>query len=176
MEEKRTQSPSDPFPKRQKPDPEEEAKMLKGTADPEHYDEWKAKEEAFHIEQAKLRSEIRIKEGREKPVDSCSKVYLILDGTLPVPPDIVSKLEYREPYLMFEGLSPESLKELQGDLELHKKFRADIDYANYWTSLQTLCKFYMDYGSSFRKGGSLSEHKVYKDGIDDVCGEGIKLD
>lgn len=57
-------------------------------------DGWEAKEEEFHLKQAQLRSEIRIKEGREKAIDILAKnvhlyhanhtdanIHVDLDGT-----------------------------------------------------------------------------------------------
>ena len=41
------------------------------------FEEWRQKDEKFHLAQEKLRTEIRIKQGREKPVDFINKVALI---------------------------------------------------------------------------------------------------
>lgn len=43
----------------------------------EHYDEWAQKEEAFHLQQQKQRSAIRLVEGREKPIDVLAKNLLL---------------------------------------------------------------------------------------------------
>jgi hypothetical protein len=37
------------------------------------YQYWQKKEEAFHFEQSKVRSQIRLREGRAKPIDVLSK-------------------------------------------------------------------------------------------------------
>ena len=39
----------------------------------EQFAEWIQQEENFHLQQAQLRSEIRLKEGRAKPIDSRSR-------------------------------------------------------------------------------------------------------
>jgi hypothetical protein len=135
------------------------------------YNQWKEKEEAFNIEQAKLRSGIRIKEKREKPVDFFTKVYETLEHHLPPPNDFNKKSEYMEPYKFFEDISHDEILELYEDIRLHSQFESGIEYSNYWTSLLTLCNFYMEFGNpkaKTQKGKILDEHKIFKEGIDEV--------
>ena len=100
------------------------------------YKNWDAKTDAFHIDQAKLRSEIRIKEHREKFVDSFAKIWMIFDRSIKVPEDFCQNQEYRESYKILERVPLGEFKELYNDIEMHGKFRTDIDYANYWNSLR----------------------------------------
>ena len=44
----------------------------------EQYSDWHQKEEAFHLEQARVRSKIRLVEGREKPIDILAKNIILL--------------------------------------------------------------------------------------------------
>jgi hypothetical protein len=44
----------------------------------EQYADWHQKEESFHLEQARVRSKIRLVEGREKPIDILAKNILLL--------------------------------------------------------------------------------------------------
>ena len=44
----------------------------------EQYADWHQKEETFHLEQARIRSKIRLVEGREKPIDILAKNILLL--------------------------------------------------------------------------------------------------
>eukprot|EP00826_Nyctotherus_ovalis_P054465 TRINITY_DN7134_c0_g1_i3.p1 TRINITY_DN7134_c0_g1~~TRINITY_DN7134_c0_g1_i3.p1 ORF type:complete len:475 (-),score=193.15 TRINITY_DN7134_c0_g1_i3:99-1523(-) len=127
---------------------------------------WEANSEAFHIEQAKQRSEIRIKEHREKPIDFFAKIWLIFDRKLKVPEDFCQNKEYRESYIIFEKLSPNDFSEIYNDIEVYSKFRPDEDYVNYWNSLLVLCKFYEENGGS--------EHEVYKEGVDEAVEEDVK--
>lgn len=43
------------------------------------YGDWMKKEEDYHIEQTKVRSKIRLMEGREKPVDLLAKSILLFE-------------------------------------------------------------------------------------------------
>ena len=61
--------------------------LTSGTQD---YDKWRAKEEEFHLEQAVLRSKIRISNNREKPIDHLAKVILIIEGKLETTQDFLS--------------------------------------------------------------------------------------
>ena len=44
----------------------------------EQYADWHQKEDAFHLEQARVRSKIRLVEGREKPIDILAKNIILL--------------------------------------------------------------------------------------------------
>ena len=52
---------------------EEEMAMLAWERARAEYQDWEKKEEEFHFEQSKVRSEIRLQEGRAKPIDVLSK-------------------------------------------------------------------------------------------------------
>jgi hypothetical protein len=69
------------------------------------YEEWREKDEKFHLAQEKLRTEIRIKQGREKPIDFIHKVLMIWKGFFPIPSDFLEIPEYQQPYLMYDLLS-----------------------------------------------------------------------
>jgi hypothetical protein len=123
---------------------------------------WEQKEEEFHLSQAKLRSEIRIKEGREKAIDILAKNLNLFhaanapDANIPVDLDgIISALvhltcamlshlrlllmlivELTEPYKIFDGLGIQDLDDLRRDLKMQLQFGSDL---NYWESLMTIC-------------------------------------
>ena len=52
---------------------EEEMAMLARERARAEYQDWEKKEEEFHFEQSKVRSESRLREGRAKPIDVLSK-------------------------------------------------------------------------------------------------------
>eukprot|EP01017_Pseudomicrothorax_dubius_P014453 TRINITY_DN16879_c0_g1_i1.p1 TRINITY_DN16879_c0_g1~~TRINITY_DN16879_c0_g1_i1.p1 ORF type:complete len:165 (-),score=44.57 TRINITY_DN16879_c0_g1_i1:34-528(-) len=56
---------------------EEERERTSREREQEAYEIWLAKEKEFHLEQAKIRAEIRIKQGREQPIDNLIKVVMI---------------------------------------------------------------------------------------------------
>merc|ERR1712136_283862 len=46
-----------------------DTEMMQREKEAEHFKVWEDQEDKFHLEQAKLRSRIRIKDGRAKPID-----------------------------------------------------------------------------------------------------------
>mmetsp|Transcript_16090 Transcript_16090/g.41105 ORF Transcript_16090/g.41105 Transcript_16090/m.41105 type:complete len:678 (+) Transcript_16090:112-2145(+) len=93
------------------------------------------KEEEFHLEQAKVRSDIRLREGRAKPVDLLAK-NLHMDPThyihLPVP------------YEIFENISLEELKDLEADIGMHQELDVqEEEHKEFWDCLMTVCKSHL---------------------------------
>jgi hypothetical protein len=77
--------------------------------------DWEEKEEKFHLQQAAARSEIRIREGREKAIDLLAKNLLLTKTQDPVDPEapLDMDIELTEPYRIFDGLELAELEELQ---------------------------------------------------------------
>jgi hypothetical protein len=118
------------------------------------YDEWKQKDDKFHLAQEKLRTEIRIKQGREKPVDFAGKVLMIWKGFHNIPHDFFDIPEYERPYLLYELLDIESLKELYNELKIH--LAIDIERL---ANKKFVC-FYIDIASNFKQFHDLNEEDL----------------
>lgn len=120
------------------------------------YDEWCNKDEKFHLAQEKLRNEIRIKQGREKPVDFLNKVLNIWCNFAPIPSDFYEILEYQKPYLLYDLLDKDALNDLNNDLEtqikIDKKRLSDDSF---------VC-FFLDIASNFKQ-----HHELPQDILDD---------
>ncbi len=106
----------------------------------ESYDRWKIKEDQFHLEQAILRSKIRINSNREKPIDFIAKVILIIEGKLPVTSDFLSD-DYKSPFNIFNHVhSSIELRELLNEMQTFLNVNKDnIKFQQYWQSMQRLC-------------------------------------
>lgn len=105
---------------------EEQQAILARERELEHYEEWAAKEEAFHRDMAQRRAEIRIKEGRAKTSDLLVKSLRVLDGDTFDDLTLVSV----PPHELFASLSPEDAKTLLNDIQTHCeicRFTADLD-------------------------------------------------
>uniref|UniRef100_A0A7S2U3K1 Splicing factor Cactin n=1 Tax=Lotharella oceanica TaxID=641309 RepID=A0A7S2U3K1_9EUKA len=113
----------------------EEQERMQVLADLEDYE---AKEDEFIRNQTKVRSEIRIKEGREKAIDILAKNLRIyqddedLDANISVDLDV----ELTEPYRIFQGLEKDELLDLKKDIKEHVDLKEDPDY---WNALMTVC-------------------------------------
>ncbi|XP_006338964.1 cactin [Solanum tuberosum] len=112
---------------------EEELQMLARERARAEFQDWEKKEEEFHFDQSKVRTEIRLRQGRVKPIDVLIK-QLEPSGDFDV--------EIDEPYVVFKGLAIKEMEELQEDIKLH----IDLDretplHIQYWESLLVVCNW-----------------------------------
>ncbi len=69
------------------------------------------------MEQAILRSKIRIESNREKPIDFIAKVILIIEGKLSVTSDFMSE-DYKNPFNIFKLVQTSAeLKDLLNEMQ-----------------------------------------------------------
>lgn len=106
---------------------EERARMAREAEGMDAY-EMEAKEELFHREQAKLRSEIRLRENRAKPIDILAKNLELSDEF---------DVEMNEPYKIFRGLSLLDLEDLMKDIQVRISFGQALEF---WESLSIVCE------------------------------------
>lgn len=115
------------------------------------YEEQEKREEEFHLEQARTRSKIRLVEGRGKPIDLMAK-NILLFGDDPEERGAVKykgksmldlsalEAELREPYLIFQDLTIEELKDLQHDIREYQSLEGEGSNKQFWNSLALVCK------------------------------------
>lgn len=106
---------------REKEEREKEMEMIQREKEAEYYKSWGQQEDTFHLEQAKLRSRIRIADGRAKPIDLLSKYIADQDEgaqNLASGGDISSAIEVMEPTQFLVGLSIEDLEDLLVDIKV----------------------------------------------------------
>eukprot|EP01135_Chromosphaera_perkinsii_P009023 Nk52_evm41s1569 gene=Nk52_evmTU41s1569 len=92
---------------------------------------WEEKEEQFHLEQARLRSKLRMEQGRPKPIDVLS-TYLSSK-------DKVDDLDISEPYVVLEGLDKKEIDELIVDIKLFMGLDGS-DKEQFWKDMMLLCE------------------------------------
>jgi hypothetical protein len=86
----------------------------------------------FHLEQARVRSDIRLREGRAKPVD-------LLANNLHLGSDFTLQMPY--PYEIFENLSLEEMQELHEDVMAYQELdMQEDDHKEFWNCLMTVCE------------------------------------
>lgn len=85
--------------------------MMQREKEGAYYEEWEKHEDMFHIEQARLRSKIRIRDGRAKPID------LLAQYINPDEDDL--EFQMHEPYAILVGLSQVDLGDLIEDMKLY---------------------------------------------------------
>ncbi|KAG2682842.1 hypothetical protein I3843_10G002700 [Carya illinoinensis] len=110
---------------------EEEMAILARERARAEFQDWEKKEEEFHFDQSKVRSEIRLREGRTKPIDI---LYKQLNGS----DDF--DIEINEPYMVFKGLTVKEMEELRDDIKMHLDLdRATPTHVGYWEALLVVC-------------------------------------
>ena len=77
------------------------------------FKQWSKQEETFHLEQARLRSRIRIKDGRATAIDLLARYLDALEGKEAV------ETELHEPYIYLNGMNKEGLEDLQADIQVN---------------------------------------------------------
>ncbi|XP_042519746.1 cactin [Macadamia integrifolia] len=127
---------------------EEMAVLARERARAEFHD-WEKKEEEFHFDQSKVRSEIRLREGRIKPIDILSKH---LNGS----DDF--DIEINEPYMVFKGLTVKEMEELHDDIKMHLDLdRATPTHIKFWEALMVVCDWEL---AEARKKDALDRARV----------------
>ncbi|PNT31137.1 hypothetical protein POPTR_006G118700v4 [Populus trichocarpa] len=128
---------------------EEEMAILARERARAEFQDWEKKEEEFHFDQSKVRSEIRLREGRVKPIDVLSKHLNVSDDL---------DIEIDEPYMVFKGLTAKEMEELHDDIKMHldmdRKTQTHIDY---WEALLVVCNWEL---AEARKKDALDRARV----------------
>ena len=96
-----------------------------------------------------LRNDIRIKQGREKPIDFFIKLLKIFNGEYQIPKNFLNIDIYRHPFELLNILSKEEKNEVLRNIKYHFDIHSTIqDYKNiskkYWTSIYYLTHFISD--------------------------------
>lgn len=96
--------------------------------------EWVAQEDNFVLRQAKKKAEIRVKEGRAKPIDWLTITLRVIDPTRNPLDDEISDadLDLIDPEGVFEGLSAEKIEDLEADIETFLKLETNPTNRDYW--------------------------------------------
>lgn len=96
--------------------------------------EWVAQEDVFVLKQAKKKAEIRVKEGRAKPIDWLTVTLRVIDPTRdPLDDEIAdSELDVVDPDGVFEGLSQSQLEDLEHDIDTFLKLESNPQNRDFW--------------------------------------------
>lgn len=138
----------------------------------ENFEDLNIKEEKFHRDQAVLRSRMRIREGREKPIDTLAKNVILFsannkessdptqvpdeDGNFKEAVDLEFDLELTEPYQILIGLDLEELETLRKEIDTHLELGANLDY---WENLVIVVE---DEINRFKQQSSVSRSTLHK--------------
>ncbi|KMZ66820.1 hypothetical protein ZOSMA_288G00180 [Zostera marina] len=128
---------------------EEEMALLARERAKAEFQDWEKKEDEFHFEQSKIRSEIRSREGRMKPIDILSKNLNASEEF---------DIEIQEPYMVFKGLTVKGMEDLQSDIRMHLDLdRATPIHIQFWEAMIVVCDWEL---SEARKKDALDRARV----------------
>ncbi|KAL4775612.1 mid region of cactin-domain-containing protein [Aspergillus nidulans var. acristatus] len=104
--------------------------------------EWVAQEDVFVLKQAKKKAEIRVKEGRAKPIDWLTVMLRVIDPTRNPLDDEISdpELDLVDPEGVFEGLSETQLGDLEKDIDTFLSLESNSQNRDYWKTMRVICK------------------------------------
>ncbi|OJJ51305.1 hypothetical protein ASPZODRAFT_107776 [Penicilliopsis zonata CBS 506.65] len=104
--------------------------------------EWVAQEDVFVLKQAKKKAEIRVKEGRAKPIDWLTVTLRVIDPTRnPLDDEIAdSELDLVDPDGVFEGLSPTELQDLEKDIDTFLGLETNSQNRDFWKTMRIICR------------------------------------
>ncbi|XP_018584423.2 splicing factor Cactin [Scleropages formosus] len=108
---------------------EQELEMLQREKEAEHFKTWAEQEDNFHLHQAKLRSKIRIRDGRAKPIDLLAKYISAEDDDLAV--------EMHEPYTFLNGLTVTDMEDLLEDIKVYMELEQGKN-VDFWRDMTTI--------------------------------------
>jgi hypothetical protein len=128
----------------------EEQRLREGAS----YADWERKEEQFHLEQTRIRSKIRLMEGRVQPIDLLAKNMLLIEaaaswGTVKTGLASIEdsdaglrnmKFELRDPISLLIDLEIDQLDQLQFDIDnyLQLELKQNGTYQEFWISLKVI--------------------------------------
>ncbi|KAJ1914861.1 hypothetical protein H4219_004601 [Mycoemilia scoparia] len=124
---------------------EQEMARLQREAEQAQLGDWEDREERFHLEQAKKRAEIRIKEGRERPVDIlATNLRLANDEDQEFESDdkdveLDLEVEVEEPWKLCQRLGLKDLDELYDDIQMYLSLEKNPVNAEFWRAMLLVC-------------------------------------
>ncbi|PKA54344.1 hypothetical protein AXF42_Ash000177 [Apostasia shenzhenica] len=128
---------------------EEEMAMLARERARAEFQDWEKKEEEFHFDQSKVRSQIRLREGRVKPIDVLAKNLNCSDDF---------DIEINEPYMVFKGLTVKEMEELRDDIKMYLDMdRSTETRVKFWEALMLVCNWEL---AEARKKDALDRARV----------------
>jgi hypothetical protein len=102
--------------------------------------EWVSKEDEFVLMQAKKKAQIRVREGRAKPIDWLAIILSVIDPTKDLLDDVEpdSELDVTDPDGVIEDLNEQELRDLEKDIESYLILESNVANRAYWKVRESL--------------------------------------
>ena len=105
--------------------------------------EWVSKEDEFVLKQAKKKAQIRVREGRAKPIDWLSVILSVIDPTKDLLEDegTESELDIMDPDGVIDDLDEKELRDLEKDIESYVTLESNSANRAYWNVRSLLAAY-----------------------------------
>lgn len=110
---------------------DEEMVLMQRSREAAQFEEWERQEDKFHLEQARLRSKIRIEDGRAKPIDLLAQY--ISNQSL----EESIEMQMHEPYTYLNGLGVKDFEDLLVDIKVYIELEKGHNH-EYWEDLTVI--------------------------------------
>lgn len=111
------------------------------TMEDEQTRKWVSEEDSFVLKQAKKKADIRVREGRAKPIDWLAVILRVIDPDRDLLDDDEDEVQVDvvDPEGVFEGLSDAQLAELETDITSYLTLETNKRNQDYWKTMQIIC-------------------------------------
>jgi hypothetical protein len=111
------------------------------TLDDEQTRLWVSQEDSFVLKQAKKKADIRVREGRAKPIDWLAVILRVIDPDRDLLDDDEEEVQVDvvDPEGVFEGLDDSQLGELDIDISSYLALETNKKNQDYWRTMQIIC-------------------------------------
>jgi hypothetical protein len=112
------------------------------TLEDEQTRKWVSEEDSFVLKQAKKKADIRVREGRAKPVDWLAVILRVIDPDRDLLDDDEEEEvqhEVVDPEGVFEGLDDTQLGELENEIASYLTLETNKKNRDYWKTMQIIC-------------------------------------
>lgn len=138
---------------------EEEMSLLQRSREAAQFEEYERQESKFHLEQARLRSKIRIQDGRAKPIDLLAQ-YVSNQGL-----EESIEMQMHEPYTYLNGLNIQDLEDLLEDINVYMELDSSNENGEYWEDLKTIVRDELQKLKKLEGDGEINATVGNRDGI-----------
>ncbi|CAG2105471.1 unnamed protein product [Medioppia subpectinata] len=140
----------------------EEATRQQREREVELFEEWEKQEDVFHLKQAKLRSKIRMTEGRAKPIDLLARYISAFGADIPVDDEAEKSEEMAadlvEPYICLNGLRITDLEDLFEDIKVYMTLDSEKNL-EFWKDMQIIVEDELNKLKKFQSQNSVERRE-----------------
>ncbi|VDM59043.1 unnamed protein product [Angiostrongylus costaricensis] len=116
----------------------EDMELMQRDADRKTHFEWTSKEAEFQLQQAKVRSKIRIEQNRAKPIDLLSRYIQYGDENVEeIDEKKEDEFELEEPIKYIKGLSQDDYEDLIEDIKVYRSLDGDR-HSDFWRDVRCI--------------------------------------